>query len=186
LGAAAEVLAEQGLRAMTIEEVATRAGVGKATIYRGWSSKGTLALEAFLDEFLSTQPPIDTGSIEGDVRSALQAWVETVNGTTTGRSLVGLIAEVQLDPELGVAWHHDFVDVVRGQHRRMVDRAIARGELPRGSDVDIMMDLIYGPAYHRLMQGHLALNQEFVELVTAMVVAGAKAGAAVPRVGTLG
>jgi predicted nucleotidyltransferase len=68
----------------------------------------------------------------------------------------------------------------------MVDRAIARGELPRGSDVDIMMDLIYGPAYHRLMQGHLALNQEFVELVTAMVVAGAKAGAAVPRVGTLG
>ena len=62
LQAAAEMLSERGLRAMTIEQIAKRAGVAKTTIYRRWPSKATLALEAFLNEFLSTQPPVDTGT----------------------------------------------------------------------------------------------------------------------------
>ncbi len=180
LQAAAELLAERGLRAMTIEQVAKRAGVAKTTIYRRWPSKGTLALEAFLNEFLSTQPPVDTGTFEGDLTAALSAWVKTVDGTTTGRSLVSLIAEVQLDPELGFTWRENILSSVRTQHRKMVDRAVARGEIPARSDADVLMDVLYGPAYHRLLQGHLGFDPEFVGRIVAMVVAGAKAGAALP------
>ena len=182
LQAAAEMLSERGLRAMTIEQIAKRAGVAKTTIYRRWPSKATLALEAFLNEFLSTQPPVDTGAFESDLRTALSAWVATVDGTPTGRSLVSLIAEVQLDPALAFTWRENILLSVRTQHRKMVDRAIARGEIPARSDADVLMDMLYGPAYHRLLQGHLGFPPEFVELVVAMVVAGAKAGAAISSV----
>jgi AcrR family transcriptional regulator len=179
LRAASELLTERGLRHMTIEDIATRAGVGKSTIYRRWPSKGSLALEAFLDDFLSTQPAVNTGSLESDLRKALSAWVTTVDGTPTGRALVSLIAEVQQEPETGFAWRENFLEIVRAQHRQIVVHAIDRGEIPANSDANLVIDMLFGPAYHRLMHGHLELNREFVEGDVAMVVAGAKTGAAV-------
>jgi AcrR family transcriptional regulator len=178
LRAAAELLGERGLEAMTIEDVAARSGVGKASIYRRWSTKGTLALDAFLAEFLGSQPLPDTGNLEGDLTAALRAWVRTVKGTPTGRALTGLVAQAQSDPDLAVAWRERVVGPIRSQHRQIIERAIARGEIPASSDVEVMIDLLYGPAYHRLLQGHLPLTDRFVRRVVAMIVAGAKAGAA--------
>jgi len=180
LRAVSELLAERGLRQMTIEDIAAKAGVGKSTIYRRWPSKGSLALDAFLEEFLSTQPAVNTGSLEGDLRQALSSWVVTVDGTATGRSLASLIAEVQLDPEMGFAWRENFLEVVRAQHRQIVAHAISRGEIASDSDANLIIDMLFGPAYHRLMHGHLGLTRDFVEGVVAMVVAGAKSGAASP------
>ena len=71
LTAAVELLAERGLAAMSIEEVAARAGVGKATIYRRWPSKGLLALDAFVAVFREQQPLPDTGTLRGDLIAAL-------------------------------------------------------------------------------------------------------------------
>jgi AcrR family transcriptional regulator len=176
LHAASSLLAENGLKALTIEDVAARAGVGKASIYRRWPSKGTLALEAFVTEFLALQPPVDTGSLAGDMDASLCAWVHAVVGTSVGRSIVGLIAEAQFDPDLAVAWRDGVVAKIRNQHRQTIERAIARGEIPKSSDVDVLIDLFYGPAYHRLLHGHLPLNEEFVHQVVVVVVAGAKAG----------
>src|SRR6185437_11155783 len=65
LTATADLLAERGLAAMSIEEVAARAGVGKTTIYRRWPSKGLLALDAFVISFRAEQPLPDTGSLRG-------------------------------------------------------------------------------------------------------------------------
>src|SRR5271168_3505369 len=75
LTAAAELLADRGLAAMSIEEVAARAGVGKTTIYRRWPSKGLLALDAFVTSFREEQPLPDTGTLRGDLLAALHAWV---------------------------------------------------------------------------------------------------------------
>lgn len=101
-------------------------------------------------------------------------------GTPTGRNLVALIAEAQSDPDLAIAWSERIVKTARNQHRSMVERAIARDEIPRDSDIDVLMDMLYGPAYHRLLQGRLPLTEDFVQQVVAVVVAGAKAGGAVP------
>ena len=84
LRAAGDLLTEHGLAAMTIEDVAARAGVAKTSIYRRWSTKGTLALDAFLADFLGSQPLPDTGNLENDLTAALRAWVRTVRGTPTG------------------------------------------------------------------------------------------------------
>src|SRR5689334_16497704 len=93
LTATVELLAERGLAAMSIEEVAARAGVGKTTIYRRWPSKGLLALDAFVDSFREEQPLPDTGTLRGDLLSALHAWVRAVTQTAMGPMLTGLIAE---------------------------------------------------------------------------------------------
>src|SRR5271156_1535101 len=87
LTAAVDLLAERGLAAMSIEEVAARAGVGKATIYRRWSSKGLLALDAFVTSFQEQQPLPDTGTLRGDLIAALTAWVRAVTGTSMGAML---------------------------------------------------------------------------------------------------
>ncbi len=165
---------------MTIEEVAARAGVGKTSIYRRWPTKGTLALDAFLMDFLAAQPLPDTGALEGDLVAALRAWVRTVRDTATGRALIGLVAEAQHDPELAIAWRERVVRPTRAQHRHIIEHAIDRGEIPSESDPEILMDMLYGPAYHRLLHGHLPLSDDFVERVAAIVAAAAKAGAAAP------
>jgi AcrR family transcriptional regulator len=179
LKAASALLADRGLAAMTIEDVAAKAGVGKSSIYRRWPTKGTLALDAFLVDFLTQQPPVDNGDLEVDLREALSQWAATVVGTSTGRSLVALVAEAQGDPELARGWIERVMMPVREQHRTMVERAIRRSEVPAGTDVDVIMDLLYGAAYHRLLQGHLDITPEFIELVARMVARGAMSGAAV-------
>src|SRR6266699_2304041 len=87
LTAAVDLLAERGLAAMSIEEVAARAGVGKTTIYRRWPSKGLLALDAFVTSFREEQPLPDTGTLRGDLLAALHAWVRAVTQTPMGPML---------------------------------------------------------------------------------------------------
>ncbi|MDR0343309.1 MAG: TetR/AcrR family transcriptional regulator, partial [Nocardiopsaceae bacterium] len=84
LTAAADLLAERGLAGMPIEEVAARAGVGKATIYRRWPSRGALALDAFQAEFAGQQRLPDTGTLHGDLLAALRSWVRAVTRTRAG------------------------------------------------------------------------------------------------------
>jgi AcrR family transcriptional regulator len=172
LDAANELLAERGFVDLTIDEVAQRAGAGKTTIYRRWPSKGTLVFEAFATDFLTRQPLPDTGSLRGDLLAALRAFIKTVKGTVTGRTLVGLIAEVQRDPELAEIWREHFVGRVRTQHRVMVDRAVERGEASSDTDPDVVLDLLFGAAYHRLLQSHLVLSDRFAQAVVDTVVAG--------------
>jgi AcrR family transcriptional regulator len=146
LDAANELLEERGLVGLTIDEVAQ----------------------------LARQPLPDTGSLRGDLLAALRSWIRVVNRTVTGRTLKGLIAEVQRDPELAEIWRIRFTEPVRAQHRTMLDRAIERGEISPRTDPDVVLDLIYGPAYHRLLQSHLPLNDRFARGVVDIVIAGVR------------
>ena len=179
LAAASQLLAESGLAALTIEGVAERAGVGKASIYRRWPSRGALAFDATLGDYLAGQPTRDTGSLEGDLVATTRDWIRAVKRLPWGRTLKGLIAEVQNDPSLAGAWRERFVDRVRRHRRPIVERAVARGEIPAGSDPELIMDLLYGPLYHRYLNGHLPLNDAFAKGVARMVAVAAADGAAV-------
>jgi AcrR family transcriptional regulator len=172
LRAAAELLEERGLAAMSIEEVAARAGVSKATIYRRWSSKGLLALDAFVAEFRSLQPLPDTGTLRGDLIAALEAWTWAVTRTPMGRMLAGLIAEAQHDAELHAAWRDRVLEPLRTQHRIMLDRAIERGEMTASVDKEVVLDLFFGAAQHRLLLGHLPMTGEFIEDVVEVILNG--------------
>ena len=172
LTATVELLAERGLAAMSIEEVAARAGVGKTTIYRRWPSKGLLALDAFVASVREEQPLPDTGTLRGDLLAALYAWVRAVTQTPMGSMLTGLIAEAQHDAELRGAWRDRVIEPLRSQHRIMLDRAIARGEIPSGVDRDVVLDLFFGAAEHRLLLGHLPMSAEFIAEVVDVILAG--------------
>jgi AcrR family transcriptional regulator len=172
LNATVDLLASRGLAAMSIEEVAARAGVGKATIYRRWPSKGLLALDAFVAVFAEQQPLPDTGTLRGDLIAALTLWVRAVTQTPVGRMLTGLIAEAQHDDELRAAWRDRVLEPLRSQHRIMLDRAIARGEIPATVDQEVVLDLFFGAAQHRLLLGHLPLTDEFIREVVDVILNG--------------
>jgi AcrR family transcriptional regulator len=172
LDAAGELLASRGLSGMSIEEVAARAGVSKATIYRRWPSKGLLALDAFMIMFRSLQPPVDTGSLRGDLLSALRAWVRAVTTTPAGRLLASLIAEAQHDPELHAAWRDRVLEPLRTQHRMVLERAVARGDISPDVDQEVVLDLFFGAAQHRLLLGHLELTNSFVTSVVDVLLRG--------------
>ena len=172
LTATVELLADRGLAAMSIEEVAARAGVGKTTIYRRWPSKGLLALDAFVTSFREEQPLPDTGTLRGDLVAALQAWVRAVTQTPMGPMLTGLIAAAQYDPELRGAWRDRVLEPLRTQHRIMLDRAIARGEIPADVDREVVLDLFFGAAEHRLLLGHLPMSDDFIASVVDVILTG--------------
>jgi AcrR family transcriptional regulator len=172
LDAAVSLLDERGLAGMSIEEVAARAGVSKATIYRRWPSKGLLALDAFVGQFQSRQPQPDTGSLRGDLRAALGSWVEAVTTTPAGRMLRGLIAEAQHDDSLRTAWRDRVLEPLRVRHRALLDRAIARGEIQADVDQEVVLDLFFGAAQHRLLLGHLPLSEDFINRVVDIILDG--------------
>jgi AcrR family transcriptional regulator len=179
LRAANELVTRSGLAHLTIEGVAERAGVGKASIYRRWPTKGALAFEAVLDAILASQPTPDTGSFEGDLVAMARIWVRLAR-RPRGRTVAHFIAEVQSDPALAQEWRKRFVRRIRQERMPVIERAIARGELPASSDPEVIMDLFYGPLYHRYLNGHLPLTDDFARDVGRMVAAGARSGAAVP------
>jgi AcrR family transcriptional regulator len=174
LDATNEILEARGFVDLTMDEVAQRAGVSKPTIYRRWPTKGMLVFEAFSADFQTRQPLPDTGNLRGDLLAALRGWIKVVKGTVTGRTLRGLVAEVQRDPELAEIWRERFVAPVRARNLTLIDRAVERGEISASADPEVMLDMVYGPAYHRLLQSHLPLSDRFAQTVVDMVVAGVR------------
>ena len=89
-----------------------------------------------------------------------------------GRMLTGLIAEAQHDPGLRAAWRDRVLEPLRTQHRIMLDRAVARGEIPATVDREVVLDLFFGAAQHRLLLGHLPLTDNFVREVVDVILDG--------------
>jgi AcrR family transcriptional regulator len=177
-------MAEKGIGGLSIEEVAERARVGKTTIYRRWSSRGTLALDAFLAEFEGQQCLPNTGTFADDLRVALGAWVKAVSGTSAGAMFVGLIAEMQQDSRLAKAWQLQVIAPLRAQYSIMLDRGVLRGEIPPETDAGIVLDLVFGACYYRLLlQGQhrqRPLDEQFVNQLVNVIAAGVGARTDLP------
>jgi AcrR family transcriptional regulator len=171
LEAASELLQEQGLRTMSVDAVAERAGVSKATIYRWWPSKGVLALDAFYAEWSHVRGVTpNTGSLAGDLRSRVRAAVRFMN-SRPGRILTTLIAEVQCDPQLAEGYRTRVLERLRQQSRDIFRRAVERGEIPADTPVEVVNDLLYGPLFQRLLLGHGPLDRRYADQVVDLVLA---------------
>jgi AcrR family transcriptional regulator len=162
LEAAAELLLERGLAAASMDAVAARAEVSKATIYRWWPTKETLALDALYHEWAGVPPAEDTGSLRGDLLSLLRPWVRLAGRRPYGRVIAALITEAQTDPAFASEYRARFLQPRRDQARAVFRRAIERGEIGADTNIEVALDVLYGPAYHRLLQGHAPLDDRFV------------------------
>jgi AcrR family transcriptional regulator len=150
LRAAFDVLVEQGYDAMTLPEVARRAGVHPATLYRRWKTKPGLLADAMLDLTDQLGPPPDTGSLRGDLEHLLTGALAVLHQQPARAVLAALAGHPTPTPD--VAASRDAFWAARLQPARaVVDRATARGELPAGTDPEALLELLLGPAYLRTL-----------------------------------
>ena len=178
LAAAIDLLLEHGLHAMSMDVVAERAGVSKATIYRWWPSKELLALDALATEWQVTAPEAtrDTGSLRGDLLARLRPWLRQLRDKPYGRVVAGLVATAQADAEFAGLYLERFVRPRRDAMRPVLLRAIDRGEIPANIDLEVALDLIYGPIYHRMLHSHAPLDERFARNLVDTIIAGIAPG----------
>ena len=174
LEAAADLLLVRGLAAVSMDEVAERAGVSKATIYRWWPTKETLALDAFYHEWEGVPADTDTGSLRGDLLALLRPWVRLAASRPYGRVIAALITEALTDEKFALEYRARFVEPRRDQARAIFRRAIERGEIPADTKIEVALDLLYGPVYHRLLHGHAPLSDRFVRDLVDIVLDGVR------------
>jgi AcrR family transcriptional regulator len=173
LDATSELLLEHGLAGSSMDAVAERAGVSKATIYRSWPTKETLALDALYRSWAEAEPrQPDTGSLRGDLMAMLLPWVRRLRARPYGRVIAALVTEAQTDPVFAEQYLARFVEPRRRQGRAAFLRAEARGEISRDTNVEVALDLVYGPLYHRLLHQHAPLTDRFVTEVVDTVLKG--------------
>jgi AcrR family transcriptional regulator len=169
LDATLDLLAEVGFSALTVEGVASRAGVGKATIYRRWPSKLPLVVEAFGG--LPALEDVDTGSVEGDLKTMLRNYLELFHRTPLATVLPSLAGERAHNDELST--HFD--PVMKGRRQplvRALQRGVARGELPRGLDLELAADLVVGPIAVRLFFTGRPLQPDLVDPMVDLALKG--------------
>jgi AcrR family transcriptional regulator len=178
LAAGADLLLERGLTAVSMDEVAAHAGVSKATIYRWWPSKETLALDALYHEWEGSNRAADTGDVRDDLISLIRPWSRVARRRRYGRVLAALIIAAQTDPTFAEEYRARFIEPRRDVARAVFARAIDRGEIPADTNVEVALDLLFGAVNHRLLHGHAPLNDRFVTGAVDTVLHGI-----IPRTG---
>jgi AcrR family transcriptional regulator len=159
-------LLEHGLEAVSMDAIAERAGVSKATIYRWWPTKETLAIDALYEDWAAAYPVApDTGSLRDDLLGIFLPWVTHIATRPYARVLGALLTRARTDDDFAEELDQRLVQPRRNRARPIFERAVARGELPQDTDIELALDLLYGPVYHRFLQGHLPLTPAFVEAV---------------------
>jgi hypothetical protein len=108
----------------------------------------------------------------GDLLSLLRPWARLASRRPYGRVIAALVTEAQTDPAFARQYRARFVEPRRDQARAIFRRAIERGEIPANTKIEVALDLLYGPIYHRLLDGHAPLNDRFVHDVIDTVLDG--------------
>jgi AcrR family transcriptional regulator len=165
LRAVGELLDSRGLDGLSVDAIAARAGVSKATIYRWWPNKAAIVMDAVLSVTAPQIPFPDTGSVREDLRRQMRSVVRLFTKTATGRALVALIAQSQHDPATATALHERFIAPRRTTAGDVLRRGIARGELRPDLDVDTAIDTLYGALYYRLLVSGDPLTPRYVDRV---------------------
>jgi AcrR family transcriptional regulator len=168
LSAITDLLKDKPLRDISIEEIARKAGVGKATIYKWWPNKAYIAFDAFSRKLKEMVPICDTGSAERDFKEQLRSLFAFFK-TPAGLVLRHFLAEGQVDEEFAFLFRDRFIKPRRETIGVIFDRAVERGQIRRGLDREVVLDLIYGPGFYRMLIRHEPLERKKIdEMVSAL------------------
>jgi AcrR family transcriptional regulator len=169
LQAALDLLENEGYRTLTIEAIAARAGVGKQTIYRWWPSKAAVVLEAFTQNTAFQIPQPETGSLRTDLEQFLGASLHTLT-EKTAPILRSLMSEALVDAEFGAQFRHIFIQSRRNALGELLTKAMQRGELASDTDINLLLDLVYGAIWYRILIQHAALDEAFVRQLIELIL----------------
>ena len=175
LAAATRILNHEGYARLTMERLAAESGVAKTTLYRRWPTKAALCMDLYFDVAARELHDPDTGNIASDLRHIARTVARLQTRTVAGPALIGLIAEAQMNPEASAAFLAEFARRRREVTRRALKRAIERGELRAGTDVDLVIDALGGAFTFRLLQRHAPLTPKFADALVGLVLSGCRA-----------
>jgi AcrR family transcriptional regulator len=171
LEAAIQLLSEKPLRDISIEEIARKAGVGKATIYKWWPSKAYVALDAFLRKTNRMVPTPDTGSVRRDILEQLRSLM-VFYMSPAGHMLGQFIAESQTDKEFASLFRERFIKPMREAVEIIFDRGVERGEIDQNLNRELVLDLIHSLAIYRLIARHTSLEDKLADEMVSILFGG--------------
>ncbi len=165
------MLVDVGYARLTMEGVAAQAGVGKATLYRRWSSKAELILDAIRTVKASVPHP-DTGDTRADLVAILRGAVSRGLEPRSAEIGATLLAEVQRDPELAELFRQQFLAPRRLEAEQVLRRGIARGDLRPDIDCSLALDQVMGVVFYRQLIMGKPLRPADAETLVDQVLAG--------------
>jgi AcrR family transcriptional regulator len=167
--AARALLTRGGLTAVTIEAIAQKAGVSRPTIYRYWPNAPAVAMAAFLESTGAAEAARTRGSALAALREQLRALADAF-AAPTGRSIAAMVAAAQSETELAKAFRNEFIARNRDATRTLLERCAAEGAIDSPEDMDLALDLIFGPLFYRLLMGHAPITRGFVDRLLDTVI----------------
>ena len=150
LQATLDLLAEVGYQSMSIEAIASRAGVGKTTIYRRYTSKEELvadAIESLRDDLAIP----DTGSFWGDMDILINNAAKKIHSPLGRQTLALIISTASSNPQFAEVYWTKYTKLRREAFSKVLERAKSRGEIHKDADVDLIIDLVSGSLYYALI-----------------------------------
>jgi AcrR family transcriptional regulator len=181
LDAAAELLTERGYAAITIEGVAARAGVGKTTIYRWWSTKADIYIDLYSELALRIVPPPDTGDYVRDLVILVQGAFKLYRDTAAGPALSGIIAEAQSNAAISEKVRSRFAPSRRQVIMTILERGVKHGQIPRTADIQIVGDLIIAATWFSLLGGNQPLTAARAEHLVRAILSGIDGSSSIAR-----
>jgi AcrR family transcriptional regulator len=172
LEAAADILTRHGAQSATIERIASQAGVARTTVYRHWESRGQLLMDAF--EMLTTSAPEpETEDLRAGLITVLEELGWALTNSKRARMLPALIDAAERDAEVAQLQSRH-TQMRREPMRKVIESAIARGELPGELDLEIALDQLSGPLFYRRLVTHRPITTEFLVQLADSAIAGWK------------
>lgn len=162
LAAAWRLLQQGHVKDVSIEAIARKAGVGKTTIYRWWPSKAAVIVDAFLAKFTPKGAFPETASASEAIAQQMAVVVDVFRGES-GRIVAEIIAEGQSDPVALESFCDRFLQPRRQAAQTVIERGIQSGEFAPDLDLDVVIDILYGPIYYRLLVKHQPLDDAFAQ-----------------------
>src|SRR5918994_6067367 len=171
LKAALELMAEQGVRDLRMDDLAHRAGVGKATIYRRYRSKDELVAAAVAALVSEIAVP-DTGSTHADLLGLMRGAVEVYGDSVEGGVMPGLVDAMNRDAELALTVREGFLARRRAALRAVLERGVERDDLRPDLDLELALDVLGGALFYRLLITGGPIDERLAEGVVELILRG--------------
>ncbi|KIH96414.1 TetR family transcriptional regulator [Streptomonospora alba] len=175
LRAAGDALAEHGVDALDLADVARRAEVGKTTVYRRWGTVPALVADLLVDMAEQSSPRADTGTLLGDLTANARLVQSTLVDPRQGSLFKAVIAAATCDDRTAEALHGFYAARI-GEWAPCVEKAVDRGELAPGTDAREVIRAVSAPLYYRLLASGDPLDEAAADRAAAAAAAGARAG----------
>jgi AcrR family transcriptional regulator len=169
IAAALDLMAEFGISELRMDQVAERAGVGKAAIYRRFQSKDEMVAAAISDLVSEIAVP-DSGSTRTDLVALMREAVVLYRKSIAGKLMPSLVDAMRRDQSLARVVREDFLAGRRAALQQVLDRGIARGDLRAELDVELTLDVLAGPLFYRLLITGGPLDERLVQGVVDLIL----------------